>query len=534
MVYKQRQFTGLASRLGFAVFPLVLLCLTAGGQNSPVTPLSPPPSGGGEEQSRTIGKCLSDLAHTDPEIRLRSVMILGKYLNDTTAQAGLVKALSDPDKRVRRGAVVSLADTDFFVSSEAAQALLNTLNDPDVQTRRLVSSMLDKIIPSLPRRGVLVTPGDTLTYRPGFSQSDTKKLVGGFADSDALVRKNMLAVAFMLPNAVSADVIAGLLADPDPETRAMAIPALRRRASLSQWLQLTAPLVSDPAAPVRRALAVAAAAERDRATITTLKTLATDPESGVRAAAVQGLFQLGIPIDKDRFLTLINSPEIRVADACRLISLFPVTGAETKRVLTALSHHKTAAFRASALRAFAAVRGGLSLQTEDLLPFLADPDPGVRQQAERLLLIEHNLAADTVKALVTSAYPDVRMLALTFSRTLPDKTGNDILEALLLDDNTTVRVRVLSEYGRRRHPEALDILSASLEDDNADIRLAAAVALLRMQTPAARQILSAAAKRTRDSTFKDTLTSFVVMMQAAEDARHGQSKDHHSEDVITP
>lgn len=519
MFDKSRQFNTRAKRLLFAVISLVSLCLAGQTLRAPdgVSPAQPP-LGGGEKQSQTIRKCLDDLAHDDAGIRLGAVMILGKYPQDKLAQAGLVKALNDTDMRVRRGAVVSLADNDFFIPPQSAQALLNTLSDPDVQTRRLVSSMLVKIVSSLPREAFTVQQGQTRSYKSRYLRADAEKLSQGFADEDPLVRKNMLAVEFMLRDAVSADMIAGLLADPDPETRALAIPALRRRAGVSTWLQLTSPLIADSAVPVRRALADAAAAERDPAALKTLQKLAEDVDITVRAPAVQGLFQLEIPVDKERFLALINSPEVGVAGACRLISLYPVKGPETKEILTALTHHETPAFRASALKAFAPVRRDLTLRSKEILPFLEDSDLMVRRAAQGLLLNHADLTAEEVKGLASSPHPDVRLFALTFSRTLPEKTGNAILEELLLDEDTGVRQQVLAEYGRRKHADALTILAASLDDDNAEIRLTAAMVLLRMRTPAARQVLTAAARETQDEDFKRTLINFVLMMKQAESA----------------
>ncbi|MDT8389219.1 MAG: HEAT repeat domain-containing protein [Lentisphaeria bacterium] len=523
MITTSSPFNRPPGRLFLAIIAWAALCLADRASGGPGDGPPPPPSGGGEEQSQTVRKCLGDLAHDDAGVRLGAVMLLGKYPQDPAAQAGLTRALADADERVRRGAVVSLADTDF-IAPQAAQALLNTLGDPDVHTRRLVASMLNRIVPMLPREVSTVQKNGALLYQQRLASADAEKLSKAFADNDPLVRKNMLAVEGMLRDAVSADRIADLLTDPDPETRAMAIPALRRRTDFAAWLRLTAPLTADPAVPVRRALAAAAAAERDRAAVKTLHTLAEDADITVRAAAVQGLFYLEIPIDNQRFSALINSPEIGTYGASELISLHPVNDAETKAVLTALTRHVNAAFRASALKRFATVRRDLMPGSEELLPFLSDSDRGVRQAAQSLLLIRGDLTAATVTGLISSPYPDTRAFALIYSRTLPEKAGTAILEELLLDEDTGVRQQVLAEYGRRKHADALDILGVSLEDDNADIRLTAATVLLRMQTVAARQVLTAAAREAQDTDFKRTLTMFVLMMKQAEAANRAPSR----------
>lgn len=503
---------------------LVLLCLAARGQEGgqPATVPGAVSLGGGEKQSETISKCLADLASDHAELRLGAVMILGKYPKDSAARNGLIKALRDVDKRVRRGAVVSLGDTEIFILPQSAKALLGALGDPDVQTRRLVSSMLPRIIPSLPRQVVTAGSGSTRSYQRLFMGSDADILCRAFTDADSLVRKNMLAVESMLQDAVPADCIVHLLNDPDPETRAMAIAALQRRMDLKKWLASTGALVRDPVAAVRRALAVAAAADRNPAAAKMLQELALDSDITVQATAVQGLFQLGIPVGRDRFLTLINAPDIGTSVACRLIDLWPVKDSETRETARGLTRHKRPAFRASALTAFASVRGELALRSRELLPFLDDTDSTVRRNAQRLLMTKNDLSAEHLEDLTASPYPDVRLFALTVSRTLPGHVGNKLLEELLLDDNPQVRKQVLTEYGRRRHPEALEILGASLEDSHADIRSTAAMVLLQMQTPAARRILTDAVKNTSDEAFKQTLINYILMMKQAEATRRAR------------
>lgn len=491
---------GAACGAGFMLVSAVCI----GQQAPPTEPAGVPPAagteeklGGGESQARTIMKCLEDLKSGDAEARRRAVLILAKYPDDGQAVAALAGALKDAAVEVRRAAVVSLGE-DEMISVGAAESLLPCLGDSDTEVRRLVSSLLPRIVLSLPMHSVPLNDRSTLrTFQHQLPAASGDQIRRAFADEDETVRKNMLACEALLREAIGARELVPRIADASAEVRKMAIGAVRSHLPSEDFLAAVAPLADDPDPMVRRTLVMEVARTYQPAAAPVLRRLVDDPDIVVASQAMQGLFFIQEPVGADKFLRLVQSPDVDPRLAETLIATLPPVTAGFREALLALLKNERAGYRAAALSAFSRVRGSLGLSPAEAWPYLADGSPEVRRRAESIVrLSEDGIPAEDWLALLESPHPDVRTFALTASRKLPDETAEKLLEELLLDESAEVRAAAIGEYSRRKLPGFFDILARSLEDKNRQIQEAAVLGLFRERTPEAMKLLGEFAGRT--------------------------------------
>jgi HEAT repeat protein len=476
---------------------------------SPEAVAGQPNLGGGEERAQTIAKCLADLATDDVGARLRAVMILGKYPTDPQARAALLAAIRDDEVRVRRAAVVSLGEGDLFVSQVSA-AVLRTLSDPDVEVRRLSSSMLPRIVMSLPMQPPRPNMPPGSSFSRMFPPGTEEIILKAFSDDDGVVRRNMLGNEALLREILSVEILEPLLRDENAESRALALAAIARKAPPTVFLRLANPLRTDGDPHVRQALARAVGQTRDQRALPILQFLLDDDDITVAATAARELFISRKPIAGDRLLELIESREIEVALAEQLITYYPVVDTDSRNAMIGLTEHPKANFRAAAVSSLSRVRGELALDSGRAVVFLQDPSEDVRRAAQRILFINHDLTAEHLNELISSPHEDVRQFVLSASRTIDRAGAKEILYELLLDESSAVRRQVITEFARQRFPESMDILSASLEDDDAEIQRAAVSGLFQMPHQQSTPVLQQFARETKDAELRAMVVSVLA------------------------
>ncbi len=465
---------------------------------------SPPPSagalGGGEDRRETIAKCLRDAASPEVETRRRAVLILGKYPDEPQALAALQAALADPVAELRRAAIVSLGENQGL-PAESAAAMLPMIGDPDVQVRRLISSMLPQITLSLPMEMVAVN--DTLrTFKRVFPPLAVAALRRAFADPDDTVRQNLIANEAMLRELVTGELVASLFVDPVAEIRALALAAGRRYLPTADFVRQTRHLVDDPSPSVRLQFAIILAETNSAEALPLLVDLSGDPEVNVAAQATAGLFYLQQPIAGAELLRLVNAPGLDTTLAAQLIASYPPTAPEIKTTLLSLLASDRPAYRAAALQAFTRLRGPFALTSSEALPLLADPAVDVRRRAQTILHQNRDLTERQLLELTRARHADVRQFALSAAAQLPPERAVELIGELILDDDLGVRSAAIGEYGRRRLPGWLGVLENSLQDERQAIRQAAVIALAGAQTAEARELLERFAARTDDADLK--------------------------------
>ncbi|MGH2621308.1 MAG: HEAT repeat domain-containing protein [Anaerolineales bacterium] len=211
------------------------------------------------------------------------------------------------------------------------------------------------------------------------------------------------------------------LADPDPRSRAQAIANLWESEDPLLARQLLDELLTDPAAEVRRAAAVALG-------------------SFVLLAETQGLEQrLRLEIEQGLLEAIRSDPSLEVRDSC-LGSL----GYSTREEVPVLVEQAYASGQGSSLRAAlrAMARSADSRWAELVLPKLQDPEP------------------------------DIRLEAVQAAGELDMRQASDELVDLLEDVDDRIRkaaIRSLSQVGGSIATAALEQLQESASDSEAEL-----------------------------------------------------------------
>jgi HEAT repeat protein len=432
--------SGICRKLGNNL-PLGILVLTLGlsGAAQPVGPTFPDlapqsrqgadgdaqdaPAPGHETELQTIAKCLQDMASADVKLRRRAVLILGKY-RAAAAQAAVVKALADPDATVRQSALVSISEQ-AVIPPEARDAVLKLLGDPDVHIRRIASSMLDEVIATplaVAAAFARNRNGPPVALPPGAATKQQVDAIGAalneaLDDEDAVVRKNVLAVARMLPEGLDPDRLARCFRDPDKDVRILALQAFRRlpggETARAGALQ---PLVTDPDPLVRRETARTLGRFGAAAT-PYLRTLAEDPAADVRLEAVR---QLAQQQDAEGYDRLLDTVLDRTQPADERASLMPMFLAYRDRAEAALKQvleQGDGAVQAGALKVLASVPGE-GTPVSMFLPYLSDDSRELRQAAVYAVSRRRmELQPRMVRSFLDSRYDDVRELAVALADT---------------------------------------------------------------------------------------------------------------------
>ena len=448
----------------------LLVLAVAGAQEVPTVLAPRPPAEGHESEMETVAKCLAELASKDVQARRRAVLVLGKYAN-FRAQAGLLRALRDPDALVRRSALVSFSEQRSIPPS-ASKGVLELLADPDVHVRRIASSMLPELLmrarfgapaPRPVRPGVRPLPADPTAER----------LNRALGDDDPTVVKNVLSAAAMLPGGLSLEGVLACLGNRDREVRVLALQTLRRlpiRAE-QQIAARLAPLVKDEDATIRRETA-SALARCGPAGLPALRALATDRAPGVRLEASKQLVLLqdkGAPAILTR---LLQDQDIDPEERARLVRHLVLFDGPVPKLLSELASAGPTAVRAAAIQALGNRRFARQGPPPSFfLKMLDDPQAAIRQASARaLLVLAPRLSLAQTRGFLASKYPDVRRAGISRARLLPADQAVEILLDACLDDDAGVRRDALMQLAIGRLPGWEDILGQSLRDPDPKIR----------------------------------------------------------------
>ena len=454
----------------------------------------------GETSSETIQKALRDFQSEDPAIRKRAILILGKY-PDERARSALVDALDDPHATVRRNALVSMTEQNWFPTRQLG-SVLKLLGDDDVHIRRIASSALPNLRTVL--RAALASDfpnANALARTLGIDDSALEAVKTAFVDSDETVRKNMLTYASLFPGLPGKEALARLLKDGSAEIRVKAVALAADTLSADALASACRPLVNDESAAVRRRLVDELARRTTPANLELLEALSRDDELSIAAAAAEALLRRGKTVSAEivrnalQATSVDNNLKVRLLFAVRRQA---APGNPYDKLLRDAYTSPQPRIRAAALRARALVLDDKQ-RRKDALAMLEDPAEAVRTAA--LTMIKHSasqLAPAELKQLLRNPHADIRRQIVGLSRNLQPEEARELLLELLLDDNTAVRANAIAEFGRRRLPGAHRILRQSLRDDNKTITRAAVVGLINLADPKAADILQTYAEKEND------------------------------------
>ena len=454
--------------------------LLAGGLPGTIVPLT------AQTALETLQQALEDLRSDKPETRRGAVMLIAKYPRQEGAMEALLRALDDPEPKVRRAAVVSLSENISRIRPKEARLLLRSLEDPDPEVRLGAAAWL----PQLTLLALRSSGTGNALISGQLRKAIEDPLLAALSDSQALVRLKAVEALRYLRWRLPVDPLLELMQDPDPEVRLQAYPVLASLLSGPEFAAgaLKAAPESDPR--VRLGLAETLAKQPVPEARPLLVELATDPRREIRSRAEAGLFLLSPERGLgDELRTALMEEEIDRGLLFRLFntirSLPPESGRNLAHSLLDAASSATRARAASVwLRTFSG-----SPPAEDLLDLFADVSPEIRQQALRFAATRPSqVPPATLFALPENPFIDVRLKAVDLAAALPLQDQARLALQLLLDPEADVRKAALTRIADLQPDGWPNLLRASLRDPSTLVQKTAATELLQNLGPEGRRI----------------------------------------------
>lgn len=470
-----------------------LLPLTAQAQNG--IPLEAYPSFLRPEvkltnkERETIARGLNDISSENPEYRAGAVMLLGKY-TAPMAQKAVIEALKDPSVRVRRAALVSVAEWSRKAPVTAVEPVLELLKDDDTEIRRMVSSTLNDLI-MIQRMNSFNSP--SRMGRPqGLNDSAKDIIRNAFLDSDPIVRRNMVhqyrILSLKLPEATWVQ----LMTDEDETVRITSIPLAANYVPSIPFLNTAETLLEDESKIVRLALAreIILRGNNDRGK-TLLRKLSKDPDPEVAAEAGLNLFQ--ITGETEVYKTLYQKFQqglLKQGQGTQLIQLVALFGDQAAPYVLAFLELENAVFRLEAVRLFFNLDLARN-HPEKILRLVQDPSSNVREATLNTLRTWPDLyTEELLEIMLESTHKEVRQALVRHTPNLTSELEREFLLELLIDEEAEIRILTLKQITRQRIAGWQKYLKASLRDRDTQIQDAAVRLLLSSREPEGVTILN--------------------------------------------
>jgi len=455
---------------------------------------SQPPAIDEAQQQATIDRALSDLQSGSAELRKGAVMLLGKY-EATEAQNAVLSALGDEDASVRFAAVVSVLERRSFESVAEVEAVMDTLDDPEVEIRRAVSTSIAKLARSrseILNRQFRIVSRAPVVQSPMLPLPIQLKMVNAFLDTDVVVRRNMVSRYNFLGINIPPEIFVRLLQDEDLEVRSLALPLAARNLDFSLFVEKAAVLVDDESPILRLSLIRELFPRGAVKPIQLLQKLTQDENPEVATAAELQLFN-NAP-DLSLYQSLVERFDEGSLNANQSERLVQLVGrlqdtAERDRFVLQFLESPEETLRVIATRHFLSFKLG-ERYPEKLVVLLEDSSQNVRSQ-----VISHysrnreKLQSQDWEDWLASDYKDVRMALVRLATGLPREEASEVLFDLLLDDEIDVRVAALTMYSRLRLDGFEKILEMTLRDENVIIQKRAVQNILQLMGEPGRVLL---------------------------------------------
>jgi len=481
-----------ANRRRRFLLPVVLLLAAAcaGAQSNDIRLLLPPDLIRGPDLSaqekETIQRALQDLRSENPELRAGAVMLLGKYQSNL-AKAAVAEALDDPSARVRRAALVSIAEWRHGLSPTVVEPVLQRLADEDLEVRRAVTAMIPQMM-NIWRTARMVRPG--FAHRE-LSDETQDILRAAYRDDDAVVRRNMLVNHHSVGVSLDPGVYLELLQDEDRKVRLEAIPLAIGYAPPARWMPLAEEIVEGDDEVARLRLTTQLARRGAPESVQLLQPLASDPNPEIAAEARLALFRFtGEQHYLDSLLAQLRSGNLTQDQSLRLLSLLRGYRELARPLAPGLTELPSAVLRQEAVRLFFGLDlAGQHPEVVDRL--LTDSSSEVRKLVVEEMLSHPELVTPKRRdALLDNPYPDVRGALVQLAIRQPRDDRANLLLDLMLDESVAVRSNALEAIGHLRIEGWTNIVAASMQDpDFAMQRTAADILLSSPQFPQRDQIL---------------------------------------------
>lgn len=437
----------------------------------------------------TVNRALADLESRESEIRRGAAMLLGKYPTHRAMVPALLGLLDDPDERVRRAAIVSLAENAARLNSTEARRLLRALLDPDPEVRLGVAAFLPQLMLQATRvrnreQGTVVISG---TDRDALEEA----LLAALRDPLADIRIQALEALRFIPWRLPPEALAEILDDPEAEVRLTAYPVLLNRLNPLDFTAAALEAWPEPNRAVRLVLAESLVRQPPAAEYgPLLGELSEDDDPGIRHLAAAGSFILSPRQGLDSGLA--EALRKRDFDATLVFRIFNAVRAlpvaEAKALTTTLLEADSVIVRSQATRLWLQFAGSTP-DPDRLAAILKDPAPEVRQEALRFLSSRpEEITFDQLLPLADSPYVDVRLQALGLSRALPPEATLRFALRMLMDTEPEIRRGALDQLASLKPDNWERLFRASLRDPSPLVQRAAVAHLIQRFGDAGRRL----------------------------------------------
>ncbi|WOO42353.1 HEAT repeat domain-containing protein [Rubellicoccus peritrichatus] len=434
-----------------------------------------------EEERITIDRGISDLRSPDKEVRTGAVMILGKY-DHPSARLPVIEALSDESPRVRRAALVSVAEWSRGAPHQAIIPVLKLVGDEDLEIRRTASATIPTMM-TIRQTYQIVRPSPD---GPKPLPSDIiATLKAGFKDEDPVVRRNLVNHYYSLNINLPGETWIELLNDPDRQVRLAALPLAARHAPREVFFAKAKELAKSEDRIERLQLArelnlrgVHPEAQE------ILKLLQEDEDQEVASEAILG--QLKFASTNSLFKTAVKrllEGKMTQDQGIRFFRVIQINPNDAIPYLPSLIQLDDSVLRREAVAAYldSGIADG---KPRKLDPLVEDPSESVRKEVINYLASGTGRTDDTlIETMVFSPYLDVRAGLITVSNQFQAEPAAELLMDLLLDENVQIRARALQETVNRKLSPWSEVLSASLLDPDYQMQRAALGLILKNPFP---------------------------------------------------
>ncbi|HEU5153970.1 MAG TPA: HEAT repeat domain-containing protein [Gemmatimonadales bacterium] len=351
---------------------------------------------------------LLDTLLTDPApfVRARIAGALGQF-NEPEVIERLVRALGDPAWWVRMRSVEALEQ----IGPVAESPLLLALDDPDPEIRIRAAVALERL--GVPARLI-------------------SRIESGDLGQDALGTLTKFAVAG------AREMLAEHLHHPSAGVRGAVIDAVR----VAQRRDLAAELI---------------------------ECARQDPETAVRASALEALHSLGIPESVPAALDCLSDADPKVrAQAMSLLG--DLGGQDLADVIRPRSSDPQPLVRAAAARALGLVRARDA--TEEFTRLLRDPEPHVRAAAaDGVAGANARVAAPVLTDLLGDTDPEVRLAVARALGALGDAAAVQPMLRTFRDADPTLRLTLIQSIARLDPAALEELIDLLLEAQDAPARV---------------------------------------------------------------
>lgn len=441
-----------------------------------------------KEERITIERGISDLKSPDKEVRAGAVMILGKY-DHPSARLPVVQALSDESPRVRRAALVSVAEWSRGAPHQAIIPVLKLVGDEDLEIRRTASATIPTMMNIRQTYQIIRPSPDGMKPLP---PEIIEILKTGYKDGDAVVRRNLVNHYYSLNINLPGETWTELLNDPDRQVRLAALPLAARHAPQDLFFTKATELAQSEDRVERLQLArelTMRGIQPQAQEI--LAMLQQDEDQEIASEAILG--SLRSNSDSKLFKTAVKQlldGKMTQEQGVRFFRIIRMSPSDAIPYLADLIQLEDAVLRREAIAAYLDL-GMADGKPRKLDPFIEDPSESVRKEVINYLSSGTGRTDDKlIEAMVFSPYADVRAGLIPISNLLQPEPATDVLMDLLLDENIQIRANALQETVRRQLPPWSNVLSASLLDPDYQMQRAALGLILKNPFPGDKKALA--------------------------------------------